>query len=140
MAKKFMYVCLGMLALVAAFHLGAQYGQAGYVDHSGGEIIALLDTQMHDYPKVLLANGEIWAYEFDLEAWVFSPEEHWPSCPVPTSQIKFIDDHDVQWFISTSDELWYHNWDVGWVNAGSPSGGIATQSTTWSEIKARFGE
>jgi hypothetical protein len=39
MAKKFMYVCLGMLALVLAFHLGAQYGQAEYVDHSTTGVI-----------------------------------------------------------------------------------------------------
>ena len=28
MAKKFMYVCLGILALTVAFHVGARYGQA----------------------------------------------------------------------------------------------------------------
>jgi hypothetical protein len=34
MARKFMFVCVGILALTVAFLLGAQIGRAEYVDHS----------------------------------------------------------------------------------------------------------
>jgi hypothetical protein len=55
MAKTFMYVCVGILALVAAFHLGARYGEAQtWVDHASGGIVAFHPSM------VLLENGEVW--------------------------------------------------------------------------------
>jgi hypothetical protein len=112
--------------------LGAQHGQAGYVDHSSGGVIALLDTNW-DYPVVLLDNGEIRGYDLDAGIWNLNvgDSQRLCACPVPTSPIKFIDDHHAQRFISTSNELWYLNGTDVWINAGSPSGGLATQPTTW---------
>ena len=40
-----MYVCLGVLALVVASQLGAQYGQADYVDHTMNGIVGLTCPQ-----------------------------------------------------------------------------------------------
>ena len=136
MAKKFMYVCLGVLALVLAFHLGAQYGQAGYVEHSG-RIIATVDPSNINYVSVLLDNGEIWTCDLGTGGWMPSGSGVWPTCPVSASQVKFILNDHV--FISLSDDLWY--WDSGpqvWRNAGSPSGGVATEPSTWGNIKAKW--
>ena len=56
MAKKFMYVCIGVLALAGALHLGAHSGSAGYVDHSRTGVVAYFRG------TVLLDNGETVSY------------------------------------------------------------------------------
>ena len=63
MAKKFMFVCLGLLALAVTFHLGAQYGQAGYVDHSTTGIVSAYGNYPDQYTHVLVDNGQIWSYD-----------------------------------------------------------------------------
>ncbi|MFC1799452.1 hypothetical protein ACFL2Z_00865 [Candidatus Eisenbacteria bacterium] len=128
MAKKFMFVCFGILALVIAFHLGAQYGQAGYVDHTATGIISF------DGYYVLLDDGTVWCTP-PSGGWSQEHSEFTP--PVPISQIKFWQ----RWAcISTNDEYWEYV-GPGWVNHGSPPiGPTSTQPTTWSKIKAEFGE
>ena len=58
MAKKFMYVCLGILALVLAFHLGARYGEAGYVDRFADGMVARGGGYAMTTGYFLLSNGE----------------------------------------------------------------------------------
>jgi hypothetical protein len=134
MAKKFMFVCFGILALTVAFLLGAQYGRAEYVDHSG-RVVAYLGGYS-GYWQILLDNGEMWGYERHSGAWtpvsggVFT-------CPVPISQIKFVMGEEAA--ISLSDDLWYYDsGSQSWHNAGFPPGGVATQPSTWGQIKAQF--
>jgi hypothetical protein len=123
MAKKFMFVCFGLLALMVTFHLGAQYGQAGYVDHSTTGIVAWMEFMSVGGPTVLLDNGEVW--NFSGTQWV----QH-SSPPLPVSQIKFWTTNFV---ISTANELWF-----GEHNYGAPPGVVATQPSTWGSIKAQF--
>ena len=56
MAKKFMYVCLGILALV--FHPGVEYGVAAYVEHSS-RVSATGEGGSINYVTVLLDNGAV---------------------------------------------------------------------------------
>jgi hypothetical protein len=126
MAKKFMFVCLGLLALAVTFHLGAQYGQAGYVDHSATGIVAL------DREKVLLENGEVWEAQNIGTGWTRSPD--WDP-PVPVSDIRFWDGTTL---VTVNGQMWHVEPVVGWHNYGAPPGGAATQPSTWGSIKAQF--
>jgi hypothetical protein len=131
MAKKFMYVCLGILALTAAFHLGARYGQAGYVDHSTTGIVAA-EVRSDGDVYVLLDCGEVWEWNRGNQEW----SQH-VSAPIPVSEIKFWHQLGV---IDTNNQLWE---EVGgqWFNRGTPPiGASSTHPTTWGRIKAEFGE
>ena len=126
MAKRIMYVCFGILALVIAFHLGAQYGHADYVDHSATGVVS------GGCGSVLLSNGERWVYDDSGSQWNL-----YYTLPVPISQIKFwCGSH----FVDTADQMWRHDPGGAWFNCGSPPGGVATQSTSWGAIKAEFAE
>lgn len=127
MAKKFMYVCLGILALAVAFHLGAQYGQAGYVDHASTGIVGSSGSD------VLLADGEVWHRNSRGDAW---EQESDLTVPMPVAEIKFWSQHRI---VTSSDETWSLE-DGSWHNLGTPPGGVSTQPATWSQIKAEFGE
>ncbi len=95
MAKKFMYVCLGILALVLAFHLGARYGQAGYVDHSATGIVVLSGDIL------LLDTGEAYEVGTNEDPWRPRPDY---TPPVPVSEIRFWGGY----FLSTySNEVWH---------------------------------
>jgi hypothetical protein len=126
MAKKFMYVCFGILALAAAFHLGARYGGASYVDQSASGIIAL------EADKMLLDNGEVWEFHYSPFPQWTDRSEYTP--PVPLSDIKFW---SATFLVTAANEVWYRH-DGSWHNGGSPPGLVATQPTTWGEIKAEF--
>ena len=131
MAKKFMFVCFGLLALAVTFHLGAQYGQAGYVDHSTtGVVSAIFDSV--NWTAVLMDNGQVWRGDAGGR-WEFQPRY---SPPIPVSQVKFW---GYYWVISENNDLWAaHSYDAGWSNVGSPPGGVAVQPSTWGSIKAQF--
>jgi hypothetical protein len=132
MAKKFMYVCLGILALVTAFHIGAQYGAATIMHPSETGILACSKHYTAAW-AVLLDSGDAYAFETSTRQW-----EQIASTPIPLSEIKFWASHYV---ISNDNELWvYYPGTDEWYNAGTPGGGMATHPTTWSRIKAEFGE
>jgi hypothetical protein len=122
-------VCLGMLALVAAFHLGARCGSASIVDHSTTGIIAFDGYSLMD-------NGDVWVWVSDDTGW---NNASYLNPPVPISEIKFWR-HDR--FITFANEIWKYDEPMypGWHNYGPPGGATLTQSTTWGQIKAGFGE
>jgi hypothetical protein len=130
MAKKFMYVCFGILALAVAFHLGARYGNASIVDHSTTGIVAVSGND------VLLDNGEVWRNHAGTTNPLWSHLIEY-DLPVPVSQVKFWDRPIC--FYTTDNEIWYYD-NGEWHNYGAPGGVMSTQSTTWGEIKAEFGE
>jgi len=116
MAKKFMYVCFGILALVVAFHLGAQHGQAGLVDQSGSGIVAIDES----CSWVLLNNGEVWQWPtrpFENPDW---SHQSYNDLPLPSSNV-------VMWcanfFVDTSGDGWILHHTEGWMNVGQPPGG-----------------
>lgn len=132
MAKKFMYVCLGILALVVAFHLGAQYGSASVVDRSQTGIIAC--HREGTGVAVITDNGQ--TYSLDS---IFGWSDGF-GLPVPASEVKFYDRISV---VTYSNDVWVYDsshYEEPWQNFGPPPGYTATQPTTWSEIKAEFGE
>jgi hypothetical protein len=128
MAKKFMFVCVGILALTVAFLLGAQFGRAEYVDHSTSGIVAEISG------RVLLDNGEVWNYDDSQFRWFLVR-----TLPVPISTIKFW---SLERFVTDANEVWRLNpgEPETWFNEGSPPGGgpTPTQPSTWGSIKAQF--
>jgi hypothetical protein len=91
MAKKFMYVCLGILALTVAFHLGA----SSAISQGTGLVVGIAATERGD-PKVFaITDGGDCYYRPPAEDWRFY---------------------------------------------GNIFGSVATEPTTWSKIKAEFGE
>ncbi len=126
MARKFMYVCLGVLALAGAFHLGARYGSASVVDHGMTGIVAQQDHW------VLLDNGETWGCSDETQEWSLYDCQ----LPVPLSEVKFWQAHRIV----TNDNVFWRCDSGTWVNLGTPPGLVPTQPTTWGEIKAEFGE
>jgi len=128
-----MYVCLGILALTVAFHLGAQYGSASIVDHSTTGIVAEGHSSLSGY-CVLLDNGQVWRAELDdSPGWIRLSTY---DLPIPAMQVKFWP--TPTHFYTVNNELWIYGIS-GWQNYGPPPD-TATRSTTWSDIKARFGE
>jgi hypothetical protein len=123
-------VCLGILALAVAFHLGAQYGQAHYVDHSTTGVIG---AEVHGDGDgfLLLDNGEVWHWNEGNQEWY--PDV---SPPMPVSEIKFWHHGTL---VDMNNQIW-HQVGGEWYNRGIPPGLVAAQPTTWSQIKAGFGE
>jgi len=132
MAKRFMFVCFGILALALAFHLGAQYGHAEYVDPSATGLVAVANTVSG--PRALDENGTWWRWAGSYHVW--DPVQG-TLLPVPPSEVKFIVDESM--FIAVNNDTWCREGDsYPWVNYGPPSGMTAAQPSTWGSIKAQF--
>jgi hypothetical protein len=128
MAKKFMYVCFGVLALMVAFHIGAEYGKASIVDHSMPGIIA--SHREGSLFAVLMEDGQVWG--FDGSEWNLSDDPP----PVAPTEIKFW--HGT-YFVTYNDELWHIPPTGGWTNHGSPpTGPTVVQPTTWGAMKVMY--
>ena len=127
MAKKFMYVCIGIMALAVTFHIGAEYGKASIVDHSATGIIAQQDHW------VLLDNGETWGCSDETQEWSLAECQ----LPVPVSDIKFWQAHRI---VTNENDFWRCISGGTWVNYGSPPGLVSTQPSTWGKIKGEWGE
>ena len=126
MAKKFMFVCVGLLALTIAFLLGAQFGRAEYVDHSATGLVAAAGY------NCLADDGKVWLWLSGYHVWQWYGDQ----LPVPTSQVKFF---LGSIFISVNNEAWQQDETGSWVNYGPPPGmGTATETATWGSIKAQF--
>lgn len=105
MAKRFMYVCLGILALAVAYHLGAAKAES----YSGSPFVSL-----HSYNA---GSGS-------------SP---WALYAVTEDGTIYV----------TTGSGGVAPWDPfpAWQYWGQiPTGGTATQSSTWGQIKATFKE
>jgi hypothetical protein len=134
MAKKFMFVCVGILALTVAFLLGAQFGRADYIDHTSTGVVACMGRE------VLIDDGTVWQNKGEFLVWEQALDF---TLPVPVSQIRLWGGENS--FVSTAGDLWVNHWtgpgqdDYEWVNAGVPPyGRTRTQPSTWGSIKAQF--
>ncbi|MFC1800026.1 hypothetical protein ACFL2Z_03840 [Candidatus Eisenbacteria bacterium] len=100
MARKFMFVCFGILALAVAFHLGAESADSqGTGAFTGFSVIYVPDEGTYSFLALQEDGTLYWGA-------VYGPW-HWPT---------------------------------EWLTLGQIPYGTATQSTTWGEIKAEYGE
>jgi hypothetical protein len=75
MAKRFMYVCLGLLALVVAFHLGATSAEST----AEGPFVSLVSEWQWGYMLAMTGQGDIY---FSTEYGGPFPEWHyWGTIP-----------------------------------------------------------
>ena len=102
MAKRFMFVCLGLLALAVAYHLGAAKAES----NTGSPFVSLCSYNSAGTTGVFLALTE------DGTIYIARPSSYPWGDPFP------------QW------QVW----------GQIPTGGTATQSSTWGQIKAQFGK
>jgi hypothetical protein len=137
MAKKFMYACIGILALAVAFHLGARYGEASL----GCSDIAIATQVIHHGEQIPLpyysdgtqaAQGEC--------TWIVYPRRITPGRTTQGFECRAGSDR-VVWMKQYTPSGPYYDSNAQYliigVRGGAPS---VTQSTTWGGIKAEFGE
>ena len=125
--RNFAYGCIGVLALVAAFHLGAQTGQAG----ASGLIDLGLDTNQETL--VVQDNGEVWRWHVNVGWSVIG------SLPFPPTELKSF---NGGFAIDGNGCLWRAvNIPIQWEFLGQPPGstGIgdhpALEQSTWGRVK-----
>ncbi len=122
--KRFAYACLGVLALVLAFHLGASTSRA-----STGRVVAL--GEWGSYVFAVLDDGQIMRYGTD--GW----RDIHCSLPLPVDQLAFF---TGSYAMDTSDNIYGPSWVGGncaWPNGGPPPGPVALEPSTWGQIKAQ---
>jgi hypothetical protein len=86
MAKKFMYVCLGIMALAVAFHIGA----TSAISQLQEQVVGI--TAICPPANIYLATseGDCWMYSTSGEAWYYlgNPFEGVAAQPTTWGQIK----------------------------------------------------
>ena len=139
MAKKFMYVCLGVLMLAAAFHLGAR---SGHATAQTGEIAIATDLVYHgqQIPLPYYSDGTQ-ATESEC-TWVVIPTTLQPDHGATNG-------FDCYAHGNSYRVLTYRQWTVnGTFLDGAArylaiavrgAGATSTQPTTWSRIRGEFG-
>lgn len=124
LSKRFMHVCLGLLALVAAFELGSgvAHGQSGAFRVVGTGMVVVGDAVYW-----LDVNGA-------SAGWKLLPNGSFTLPPVPASSL--IQYESGSWAITDSGEGWglvFGSWtDLG------PVPGTPTVRTTWGQVKAKY--
>ena len=125
MAKRFMYVAIGILCLVAAYQLGAERARA---DASAGTMIHTLGHN----GWVLDTAGQVWNITRE-NCWERTPT--W-DLPVPLSDVAMWDNHAL---ITTSGIAWRHDGVSDWIECGPhPGGPISLDQKSWGSVKGNF--
>ncbi len=134
--KRFMYASIGILALVAAFQLGAMTSQGptpafGTIVQNRAGIVAISEMPR----RALDENGLTWNLD-TWTGWERTPDD---DPPVPISEIAFYGGITL---ITVSNELWTHPPDgYEWRCQGPwPGGPVPAAKTTWTKVKSAFRE
>ncbi len=128
-AKTFMYVSFGVLALVAAFQLGASVSKADF-NPQAGWIVGITGTD-----TVLTDDGRVWNWQHLPEVWGVQNDGLY-DLPMPLSQVAMWASHNA--FVSVDGEVWANQSGTGWVNRGAPDGPVPVRSQSASELKSMF--
>jgi hypothetical protein len=136
MSKRFFYISLGILCLVAAYQLGVERARAEWDVGAPGQIIGGAFTQ--DGPWVAITSSG--------EAWSVAPAVGWIrradiDPPVAASHVKFLDSNgEVFILITTVDDVWeFVDNDLGWFEIDSfPGGPISAENESWGRMKEGF--
>lgn len=137
MAKKFMYACFGILALVVAFHLGAQYGQASSY---GSDIAIGIGNIGHNQQIPLPYYPDGTQATQDECTWIVAP---WELRSGHNSTLGFKCQgkaNRIVGFTQVTIEGTYYDSIARYLIIGVRGGASVTQPATWGKIKAEFGE
>jgi hypothetical protein len=130
MAKRFFYVCLGILCLVITYHVGADRAR-GEWNPSGGWVIGVA------FPYVWNTNGEAWEHH-STYGWRTRPEV---DLPVPVDQVAILSEVTPgnAMLVTVTDEVWrLRNDTIYWSCLGSPCGPVPLQADSWGKVKDRY--
>ena len=129
MAKRFFYICGGLLCLVAAYQLGTESSDASIVDTTiaGGWIVGAATEG--NYFSILTADGSI----YTVTAGGF---EFVRTIPISVGETAFFlgDDEGI---VARNGDVWKSN-GPEWINLGPPPGAISVQSDSWGSVKDRY--
>ena len=122
MARKFFYVCSGILMLALAYHLGAS--TAGAQGAQGAQFRVLDSSQMY-----VESGGQV----YYLTATGWAQPSGLP--PVPVSSLvaghaPYITQEGTGW--------WLDGYQNEWRSFRLPGGPIPAQRETWGQVKARY--
>jgi hypothetical protein len=143
MARRFFFVCLGILCLVCAYQLGADRARADWDLTVPGQVVGGGPTNLGVW---YTAAGEAWGIR------VVGPQQYeWVRAdgfdlPVPASEVKFLSSVENAGFIQvlTNDDVAYVlNWVAGeqWVEVGPfPGGPVPLRGDSWGGVKDRYRE
>ena len=136
MAKRFFYICTGLLCLVIAYQIGAEGARAEWDGNAPGYVLG-----------GAFAEGGPWiGFTSVGEAWSITPAAGWirradMDLPVAASEIKFLDSNgELFILITTADDAWESaDNGLGWFQIDSfPGGPITIENESWGETKARW--
>ena len=131
MARKFFYVCAGMLMLALSYHLGASTSSA-----QGGAVIeggSIQTVQDNTFPRATACVNRIWRWMGESGG---APIEY--PFPVPgTSRIVATDPNGL---VLLENGDWYKGSSGGWTLIGNLAGGGPTQALreSWGQVKSRY--
>ena len=125
-AKRFFYVCAGILLLAIAYSVNSTRVGAQAMSH----VFAVADYQGAGY--ILRSDGQV----FHFTGTGVTPETHFPSPPMPLSQIRHWHERGV---VTHSGDVWIWEDTNGWQLVGTvPPPDIGTESKTWSGVKQGY--
>lgn len=134
MAKRFMYASMGVLCLVAAYHLGSERAAAEWDPTRGGEIFGILGNSV-----IVDSHGQAWSFG---EAYGSYQRANSLDLPVPVSSVKFLSDHENVTravLVTTNDEVWWNPGAGEWKEIGPfPGGPVAVGQDSWASVKNRY--
>jgi hypothetical protein len=137
MAKRFMYVCFGIVALVVAFHLGAVRGGASSY---GSDIAIGIGTIGHNQQIPLPYYPDGTQATQDECVWIVTP---WQLHSGHNSTLGFNckgKANRIVGFTQITIEGTYYDSLARYLIIGVRGGASVAQQSTWGQIKAEFGE
>jgi len=142
MAKRFFYVCAGLLMLAAAYHLGATKAESQGTGTSAVGVAAFWDPSTdRERLAVGTASGAVYWTDSSIpggETWT-------PAQPIPSSIVAFSGWGVGGWglvAVAANGDV-YRTADPvngSWLLAGNifSGGPVQIQRSTWGEVKERF--
>ena len=136
MAKRFMYVSIGLLCLVTAYQLGAERAKADWDPQAPGQIIGANGPDQAVYTE----DGTAWLVDPNGGGWVRARdyEPSWDlDLPVPAEEVKFLSESVL---ITKTDEAWWFGWGPDeWTYVGPfPGGPVSQEARSWGSTKGQF--
>lgn len=136
MAKRFMYVSIGILAIMVAFHLGAQYSQA-VTQTPEIAIDTGLITHGEQVPLPYYADGTQASQEECV--WLLSPSVLHTGHNSTLGFFLTADDSRIVHFEQRTIEGYYFDSTARYLIVGvREAGPTSTQPTTWGKVKAEW--
>lgn len=134
MAKRFFFLCAGVLCLAAAYQVGTESARAEWDGSAAGSLVG----------GGFAAGGPWIAFTSAGEAWSITPGAGWirrvdADLPVPAAEVKFLDSNgELFILITTGDDVWqFVDNGLGWFRIDSfPGGPISLPSESWGKVKA----